>query len=139
MTYTASRYNTMPIPSEPAVLSVHVNNSASATDIPVYVPWKNCRLVHAVAYVATAIDTSGAMEIDLELNAASGTEMMSISVAASSAVGTAAEATVSSADACKHLDRDDANRDAVNIEVDGGTGASGAVNLQLYFESERGQ
>jgi hypothetical protein len=128
----------MPIPAEPAVLSVHVSNSKSATDIPVYVPWKNCRLVHAVAYVTTHVDTAGAMEIDLELNAASGTEMMSISVPADSAVGTAVEATTSSASACQNLDRDDANRDAVNIEVDGGAG-TGAVALHLYFESERGQ
>lgn len=140
MTYTASKLGSMPIPVEPSVLGpFRVANAATATDMTVYVPWKNCRLVYAVAYVTTAIDTVGAMEIDLELNAASGDEMMSLSVTAGSAFASIIEGTVSTAAACKNLDRDDATRYAVNIEVDGSTTGSGAVDLLMYFESETGQ
>lgn len=139
MTYTATKYNSLPCPSEPSVLSVYFSNSAAETNIPVYVPWKNCRLVYAIAYVATVIDNTANLEIDLELNAAGGTEMMSITVTKNSAVGASFEATTSSAAACKALDRDDSNRDAVNIEIDGSSTGTGALNLVMYFESERGQ
>ena len=140
MTYSAKLGNTMPIPVEPAVLSVYVANSAAETNMPVYIPWKNCRLVYAyTVVVGAAIDATGAMEIDLELNAAGGTEMMSIQVAASSAVGTIDEASVSNASACKNLSRDDASRDAINVEVDGSASAAGAVMLYMYFESENNQ
>ena len=138
MTYSRIMQNKCPLPVDPGVLCVHVPNSASETNMPVYVPWKNCQLSYAYSVVAEAIDTAGAMEIDLELNAAGGTEMMTISVAASSAVGDIDEATVSSASACKGLTYDDASYDAVNIEIDGSAGASGSVNLFLYFEPYRG-
>jgi hypothetical protein len=136
MTYTRKLPNTSPLPVDPGVLCVHVPNSASETNMPIYVPWKRCQLSHAYSVVSEAIDTAGAMEIDLELNAAGGTEMMSISVAANSSVGDIDEATVSSASACKGLSYDDSSYDAVNVEVDGG-GGTGSVNLFLYFESDR--
>jgi hypothetical protein len=81
MTYTPLMQNKMPLPVEPAVLSCHLVNSTAATDVPVYVPWKRCKLVYAYTVVTEAIDATGAMEIDLELNAAGGTEFASISVA----------------------------------------------------------
>jgi len=129
----------MPIPVEPGVVSVVVNNSASETNIPVYVPWRNCKLSYAYTVCTTAVDTAGAMEIDLELNAASGTEMMTISVAANSSVGDIDEATVSSAAACKNLSYDNASRDAVNVEVDGSSTGTGQVMLYLYFEPWAGE
>lgn len=137
MTYTRKMSLTTPLPNDPGVLSVYVPNSASATDIPVYVPWNRCQLTYAYTVVNSAIDTAGAMEIDLELNAASGTEMMSITVAANSSVGTIDEATVSSASACKGLNYSDTSYDAVNIETDGSASASGGVMLYMYFESDR--
>jgi hypothetical protein len=76
------------------------------------------------------------MEIDLELNAASGTEMMSITVAASAAVGDIDEATVSTPSACANLSRENADRDVVNIEVDGSTTGTGGVMLHMFFESD---
>lgn len=134
MAYAATRRPTMPIPCEPGVLSVHLTNTAAETNVLVYVPWKNCKLAYAYTVVLVAIDATAAMEIDLELNAAAGTEMMSISVAKSSAVGDIDEATVSSAAACTGLDRDSSARDAINIEVDGSSGAAGSVMLFMYFE-----
>ena len=123
-----------PVFGLPGVLSIVVNNSAAETNIPVSVPWKNCRLAHAETVVTTAIDGDGAMEIDLELNAAGGTEMMSITVAASSAVGDVDYASVSNAAACNKLDRDNTSRDVINIEVDGSATGTGQVMLFLYFE-----
>jgi hypothetical protein len=135
MTYTPLMNNKMPLPVEPAVLSCHLVNSASATDVPIYVPWKRCKPVYAYTVVTEAIDTSGAMEIDLELNAAGGTEFASITVAKSSAVGDIDEATMASYPSC---DREDTSIDAVNAEIDGGAAASGSVMLYVYFESDRG-
>lgn len=136
MSYTAGTENTMSIPIEPAVLSCYVPNSAAETNIVVNIPWKECRLAYAYAVCLTAVDTAGAMEIDLELNAASGTEMMSISMAAAAAAGDQAEGTITTPAACKSLDRTDGDRDAICIEVDGSAGATGAVMLYMYFEGE---
>jgi hypothetical protein len=135
MTYTPLMQNKMPLPVEPAVLSCHLVNSTAATDVPVYVPWKRCKLVYAYAVVTEAIDATGAMEIDLELNAADGTEFASISVSGSSSVGDIYEATIAS---YPHFDRDDASYDAVNVEIDGSAAAAGSVMLFMYFESDRG-
>jgi hypothetical protein len=110
-------------------------NSTASTNVPVYVPWKRCKLVYAYTVVTEAIDATGAMEIDLELNAAGGTEFASISVAGSSAVGDIDEATIAS---YPHFDRDDASYDAVNVEIDGSAAAAGSVMLYMYFESDRG-
>jgi hypothetical protein len=135
MTYTATKTDSIPIPVQPAWLSCYVLNSASETNVPIYIPWRNCRLAHAYTVVVGVVDGDGAMEIDLELNAAAGTEMMTITVAASAAVGDIDEATVSTQSACENLSRDNADRDAVNIEVDGSTTGTGGVMLHMFFES----
>jgi len=129
----------MPIPVEPGVVSVLVNNSAAETNIPVYVPWRSCKLSYAYTVCTTAVDTAGAMEIDLELNAASGTEIMTITVAANAAVGDIDEATFTSQAAGKNLSYDDAARDAINVEVDGSSTGTGQVMLYMYFEPWAGE
>ena len=73
-------------------------------------------------------------ELDIELNAAAGTEMMTLQVSAGTSVGVQDYATVTSAAACNKLDRDDSARDKVNIEVDGSASAVGAVMLTMMFE-----
>jgi len=136
MTYTATKPDSIPIPIQPSQLSCYVLNSASETNLAVFIPWRNCRLAHAYTVVVGVVDGDGDMEIDLELNAASGTEMMSITVAASAAVGDIDEATVSSSSACANLNRENTARDAVNIEVDGSTTGTGGVMLHMFFESD---
>lgn len=136
MTYTSNLQDSVPVAVEPAVLWAYVNNSASETNVVVNIPWKSCRLAYAYFVVTTIIDNTADLEIDLELNAASGTEMMSITVTKNSAVGTQFEASISSHAACKALSRDDADRDAVCIEIDGSTTGTGAGIVYLYFEAE---
>ena len=139
MTYSANQRVSQPIPAEPGVLSVYCTNSDAATDMLVYVPWKNCRLAYAYTVVGgTAIDATGDMVLTLELNAAGGTDMMSITVASSSAVGTIDEATIVTPAACRGLDVDNSSRDAINIEIDGSAAAAGAVMLYMYFEHDYG-
>lgn len=133
--YTATKNDSMPIPVQPAVISVYVPNSASEINIPFYVPWRDCRLAYVTSTVVTVIDNTGAMEVDIELNAASGTEMMTLTIAQNAAVGTQTEATVSTQAACENLSRSDTSRDVINIEVDGSSSASGAAMLFFYFES----
>ena len=134
MTYTPKRRETMPIPVEPAVLTINVKNSASATDIPIYVPWKHCQLSYVYAVVTTAIDGTGNMVVKFELNAAGGTRMYNLTAAGSAAVGTVYDATVATQSACENLSSDNSSRDAVNIEVDGSTTGTGALQIYLYFE-----
>lgn len=137
MAYTAYYYDCMPVPTEPGVLSIRVPNSADEINFAVYVPWTNCRLAHAETVCTEAIDATGHMEIDLLLDSSSGSEMMTITVDASSSVGDVDYATVTDASLCNKLDRGDTARDAVNVEVDGSSGATGSVMLYLYFERDR--
>jgi len=136
MTFSPKLGAGIPLPSHPGVISVYLSNSAAEYNVPVYVPWRNCQLSYAYAVVQTIIDTVGAMEIDLELNAAGGTEMMTIS-ATGATIGTLHEATVSNQAACEQLDSQNSARDAVNIEVDGSTTGTGAVTLYMYFEHNK--
>jgi hypothetical protein len=73
-----------PVFGLPGVISQVLNNSASATDVLVDIPWKTCRLAAAYTVVTTAIDAdTGGMQVTLELNAAGGGDMMAIDIAAS--------------------------------------------------------
>ena len=141
MTYTPKRKETMPIPVEPAVLSILVQNSSAETNQAVYVPWKNCQLSYAYSIVTEACTaTSAVTNIKLELNAADGTEMMAIEVGSGTqAVGTIDEASVTSQSACENLSNDNTARDAINISVDGPTDASGALQMYMYFEPWYGE
>ena len=139
MVYTANLNNSLPTPTEPGVLSVYLANSAGTSDVVVYVPWKDCRLAYAYTACVATVDTAAAMAIDLELNAAGGTAIGTITIAASSAIGDLDELTgLDAVAAAKNLDREDASVDAINCEVTG-TNATGAAMLFLYFEPEVNQ
>jgi len=138
MTYSATHRNSMPVPVEPAVLAVHLVAPSGATgDVPVYVPWKNVRLTYAYTVTTVAEGNQGAVNIDLELNAASGTGMMEIDVAQNAAIGDLDEASVTTASACRNLGRHDTARDAVNVEITGAGSTTWQGMLYLYFESDR--
>ena len=128
MAYSRRMDVTRPGPGDPGVLWVYMQNSAAETNCTVKVPWDDVELVYAYTYVATAIDATGDCEIDLELNAAGGTELGTITIAASGAVGTIDEATMSAARAPL------GNGNSINVEMDGSASAAGAVMVYLYFE-----
>ena len=92
MTYKASNTSTVPIPAEPMVLHALLNNEDNA-NVLVYVPWKSCKLVHAYTTVLAAIDAGSGCVLTLELNAAAGSAMYTITIAASAAVGDIDEGT----------------------------------------------
>ena len=75
MTYTPTRTETMPIPVEPAVLSVHLDGGGGVVDVPVYIPWKHCKLVYAYTVTTVGEGNNAAVALDFELNAAGGTRM----------------------------------------------------------------
>lgn len=138
MVYSPTLNNSMPIPTEPGILSVHLEVATATKDVAVYVPWKTCRLSYAYSVLTGSSTTTGqTVDVDLELNAAGGTEMMSINHAAGSAVGSVAEGSVTTKAACKNLDRANADRDAINIEHVGSIATT--VMLYMYFEPEVGQ
>ena len=119
------------------MITAHIRNIVSAeVNTLVQIPWENVRLVKVIAAVTEVIDNVGAWELDFELNAAAGTEMMTISITKNSAVGAVFESTTSSEAACAGLSAAIAARDAINIESDGAATPTGAVNLYFYFEPE---
>ena len=143
MTYKATNTATVPIPAEPMILHCMLHN-ADNENVPVYVPWKSCKLVHAYTTILTAIDAGTGTVLTLELDAAAGSAMYTITVAASAAVGDIDEGTkpttISYAtwDANRgQLDRSNTSRDAINIDINGdGTGDAGTMWLTMYFEHD---
>ena len=123
--------------SDVKMMTAHIRNIVSAeVNTLVPIPWENVRLVKAVACITEAVDNVAAWEIDLELNAAGGTEMMSISITKNSAVGTLFESTTTTESACQGLSAAIAARDAICIESDGSATPTGAANIFFYFEPE---
>jgi hypothetical protein len=138
MTYTRIMPVSSRLPLEPAVLSVDlvVPTGGTAGDVPVYIPWSQpCKLQYAYVVTTVAEGNKGTVEIDLELNTASGTEIMSIQVAQNAAIGDIDEATTwTDEDAAKNLSADNADRDIVNVEVDGTATSTWQGTLFMYFE-----
>ena len=135
MAYTSLYSPSVAVPIEPAVIGpIRVTRTTANVDLPVQIPWKNCKLVYAYAVTTTVVATAD-FKIDLELDAASGTEMMTMTLAtASSAVGDLAEATFTDASACERLDRDAADRDRINIEVNLHATGAAAADVWMFFE-----
>ena len=129
MAYERRKPSAYPGPVTPRIPSIYIPNSAAETNIPVAVPWDNCQLTYAQTVVLSAIDNTGPMEIDLEIDAAGGTEIGSITVAQNESVGAEDEVKITAADA-EGL----SSNSKINIEVDGSAAAAGAVMLYLYFE-----
>jgi len=139
MVYSPTFQNTLPIPAEPAVLTAYLAEVSSAADFAIYIPWEYCQLDYSYAVLTAARTATDAVdwEIDLELDAASGTEMHSLSILTSAAsVGTIVEGTVSTQAACEGLGRHNTNRDAVNIESSSGVNITGQCMLYMYFKSD---
>jgi len=132
MTFTSTMRNTMPIPVEPAVMSIYV--TADTQELLIPIPWKDCKLVHAVACFDVAEGTNTGT-IDIELNTAGGGDMYSIAVAADQGAGTQVEGTVQTASNNINLDREEATRDNVNLEV-AGSAADYTCMVYLYFEAQ---
>ena len=137
MAYTRLKEPNCPIPADPGVICTYVPLTQAESNVPVKVPWNSCQFVYAYStYVSdetSGILDKGDCEIDFELDAADGTELMSITVASGSAVGTIDEATVSDALACTGLN----NQSTIMIEVDAAlTSTLGGFNIYMYFEPD---
>ena len=85
MAYTASKHNSMPGTLEPGVVGpIRCTRENANVDMPVYIPWKNCRLAYAYS-ICTTVPATNDFVLDLELNTAGGGAMMTITVAQSGA------------------------------------------------------
>jgi hypothetical protein len=101
------------------------------------VPWDGCKLVHAQAIYSETVagaNSTGVHEIDLELDSAGGTELMTISLVSNMTVGTVTDATFSNEASCRNL----LDSNSIMIEMDGAAGATvfGGVMVYLYFEPD---
>jgi hypothetical protein len=137
MAYTRQKEAACPVLSDPGVVSAYIPISTGETNVPVRVPWNNCKLVYAyttfVSNEAAAGLDGGDCTLKLELDAADGTELMGITIANAAAVGDVDEGTVSSDAACSGL----TNQSTVNVSVDGHASTTlGGFNIYLYFEPD---
>ncbi len=138
MAYSRRKGAACPVPADPGLIWTRVVCTSTEANTAVKVPWNNVRLSYAYCiYIptdtaATILD-AGDWEIDLELDEAGGTELMTITVASGAAAGTVYEATYVDEHACGGL----SDQSTINIESDGAdTVTVGAVNLYLYFEQD---
>lgn len=127
MAYSRDHEQSCPLPVEPGVLSFYLPGSSSAADFLVDVPWDNCKLTYATVTTLVASATA-AVEIDIELDAASGTELMTGTVVSGTAVGAQTEFTYTSESSSNNLK--DTNN--LNFEVAGDATWQGMV--YCYFE-----
>jgi hypothetical protein len=139
MTYTARVTDTLPVPVEPAVLSIHIVMAQTGNDDrAVYIPWKNCTLVHAYAVTTVAEGDTNPVYLDLELDAASGSMIGKITIAQDAGVGDVDEIASIERAYVTALDRDDSTRDAINIEATSASTTSWEGTLFMYFERDMG-
>ena len=140
MTYSKVRRKTMPIPVEPAVLAVALVQVNGTCDVPVYIPWENCKLTYAYTVTTVAEGNDGTVGIDLELDAADGSAIGSIAIAQNASVGDIDEiGTITEANA-ENLSAIISDRDAINIEITGTvSGGTWEGMLYMYFEPWEGE
>lgn len=133
--FTPERENSQFVPVDPAVLSQIVTCAASTAglDFLVPIPWESCKLTHVESKVLSTLDTAADHTILLELDAAAGGTMATLTIAASGAIGTRDTATVD-ATYGDNLSRSNGSRDAININAIGG--AASMVQVDMYFEAE---
>jgi hypothetical protein len=120
---------------EPAVLCTVITNAITATEYAIKVPWDNCKLVYIYSLVSVVIDGTGDMVIKFEKDAASGERLADMTVAASSAVATLDEATLTLTRAGIKARHQLNHNNIINVEVDGSSSGTGQLNLYLYFEA----
>lgn len=136
MAYSRQKSAACPIPADPGIVATYITLTTAEINVPVKVPWDKVKLVYAYSVFMPSTVAGGALgggdwEIDLELDAASGTELMSITITNAAAVGTVDEATFSSEADCDNL----MDTNTIIIESDGHASAtSGAAMVYLYFE-----
>jgi hypothetical protein len=116
---------------DPLVVHAYVQNSAAATDVTIPVPWNDVRCVYIYSIVETAIDATGDCVLKFEFNAAGGTQIATMTVASSAAVGDIDEATFDTPSTAVNMFTE---KSRINIEVDGSSAAAGALNIYFYFE-----
>lgn len=139
MVYSRQKDAACPLAMDPGVLLKCVHFATAETNPPVKIPWDGVKLIYAYAVytadIGAALEVGGdtTLDIDLELDSAGGTEIMSMSFTSAAAVGTVAEATFTDESAGSCLG--DAN--TINIEIESNTGVTpgSGANVYLYFES----
>ena len=125
-----------------AVIGILVARSTGALDYPVPVPTaRPCRLIRVEAITTTVVATAD-FTIDVELNAAGGSAIGTVTIATSGSaivtIDTLAWADMTQANA-KNLSSANAARDYINLECNlHASGAAGAM-VYLFFERDVGQ
>ena len=133
--FTPDRKNSLFVPVEPTVLSQVVTCAAATAglDFLVPVPWENCKVTHVESKVLSTLDTAADHTITLELDAAGGSTIATLTLTAGDAIGSRDTATVD-ATYGDNLSRSNGTRDAININAVGG--AASMVQVDMYFEAE---
>lgn len=138
MAYARTRRSACPIPADPGVVSAYIVITTGETNVPIYVPWDNVKLVYAYttfsSNIGGAVLDGGACGVDLELDSAGGTALGTITIASGAAVGEIDELDLTSVAAAHGLN----STNAIMVEIDGHASTTlGAFNIYLYFEADR--
>jgi len=140
MAYTREKIQACPTPCDPGVLTFLANAvpSGSTSDSIIKVPWNNCKLVYGYTMVTTAVSSKAVFKVDLELTAASGTQLATCTQSKSAAVGTVVDFTMGTVGASSVTESSFLFDDGglINIEVNGGSSASiaGQALVYMFFE-----
>jgi len=132
MAYTRQKVSACPVPADPGMVSILLNQVAAASpvDIELKVPWDNVKLVYGYSIITVKNNSKATFNVDVELTTAGGTAMATMAPAKSAAVGTVTELTISDDAACDDLN----DGSIINLEVTGAASAVGQMMLYLYFE-----
>jgi len=132
MAYTRTQPSACPVPADPGMVSILVNQVAAASpvDIELKVPWDNVKLVYGYSIITVANSGHATFNVDVELATAGGTAMATMAPAKSAAVGTVTELTISDPAACDDLN----DGSIINLEITGASSATGQMMMYFYFE-----
>ena len=127
MAYARKSGADCPVGGDPWIKTIKVPLTTDETNIPVYVDYNNANLVHVRATVAAVTDGL-VNEIDIEVGAAGGTEVATMTILSSSAVGAVFDATLSNEPARLGL----SYTQTLMIEQSGASSV-GTVSLDFIF------
>ena len=127
--YAPQSYRTCVAPGARIVVSTIIPSASSGADLLVPVP-SRCRLVAFQSSVTVQVGSAGDIDVDIEKDAASGTVLGELTIAASATVGTEdiGVLTAGLTDEDFTLDNQD-----LNVYVSGSASA-GQANLFFIFE-----
>jgi len=125
------------IPGDPGVVSAYIPITTGETNVPIYCPWDNVKLVYAYTTLlsnnAAGVLDGGDCTLTLK-KSAEATTLGTITIANASAVGTVDDVDLTHIAAARGFN----STDYVTVNVDGHASTTiGLFNIALFFEPDK--